>query len=374
MQVSDLIKVLVDRLCSEGDRREFFRMALQKLSQPTEVVSEKDLLRFAKRLFQQQKKTTSFQIEFEKLRLGIQNTHQFTRPTGIRYFLLRLSEKLSEKSDTSRVELEKTLEAAEKILKKADPQLKEFVNYFLEVSEYDLLKDILYVLINVPGSYIKLKYDSSEFGFLKSLNPQNLISSNCRLPHHLQILISYFGRIAFLFSSAKRIEESQNRSLAFQSLCEYVREELKNYQNLILFLHRENEFKRLTFSKLLHYTFETSQRMSFLAEIVENCKNSSGGHLVSICSLYSKTANSIVSEMSEKALKRVWQPLVETMRIWMTLGELRDPEHEFFVLKAAQRPDEENVWRDLFFIDRTQLPTEIPIELAKKILLTGFFF
>ena len=58
----------------------------------------------------------------------------------------------------------------------------------------------------------------------------------------------------------------------------------------------------------------------------------------------------------------------------MTLGELRDPEPEFFVLKAAQRPDEENVWRDLFFIDRTQLPTEIPIELAKKILLTGFFF
>ena len=114
--------------------------------------------------------------------------------------------------------------------------------------------------------------------------------------------------------------------------------------------------------------------MSFLAEIVENCKNSSGGHLVSICSLYSKTANSIVSEMSEKALKRVWQPLVETMRIWMTLGEFRDPEHEFFVLKAAQRPDEENVWRDLFFIDRTQLPTEIPIALAKKILLTGFFF
>ena len=56
MQVSDLIKVLVDRLCSEGDRREFFRMALQKLSQPTEVVSEKDLLRFARRLFQQQKK------------------------------------------------------------------------------------------------------------------------------------------------------------------------------------------------------------------------------------------------------------------------------------------------------------------------------
>ena len=104
--------------------------------------------------------------------------------------------------------MEKTLEAAEKILKNADPQLKEFVNYFLEVSEYDLLKDILYVLINVPGSYIKLKYDSSEFGFLKSLNPQNLISSNCRLPHHLQILISYFGRIAFIFSSAKRIEES----------------------------------------------------------------------------------------------------------------------------------------------------------------------
>ena len=40
--------------------------------------------------------------------------------------------------------------------------------------------------------------------------------------------------------------------------------------------------------------------------------------------------------MSEKALKRVWQPLVETMRIWMTLGELRDPEHKFFVFKAAQ--------------------------------------
>merc|ERR1719159_2052002 len=58
------------------------------------------------------------------------------------------------------------------------------------------------------------------------------------------------------------------------------------------------------------------------------------------------------------------------VRAWMTEGELRDPFGEFFVCADASVPIEE-LWTRTYSLEVEMVPCFMPMELARKVLLTG---
>jgi len=251
-----------------------------------------------------------------------------------------------------------------------------------DMSELQLLRDLLHALQGVESSCF---YYDKEDGFFH-INPEFvLIRPAWSLTQRILELGNLHARISEATNRALWLEGGHGggQSLVHQALCEALREQLQEYYRVLALLMAEtkagespsvNEEEKqtpLTLRRLWGWLRVPLERLRWLASLCEACAPLRGGALSSMVYGFSQRGDGPAArEACSTILRRVAGPLMSMIRTWMTEGEIQDPYEEFFVCANSSVPLE-SLWTDMYSLDIEMVPCFIPLDLARKILLTG---
>ncbi|GFO47439.1 gamma-tubulin complex component [Plakobranchus ocellatus] len=247
-------------------------------------------------------------------------------------------------------------------------------NTSLEISEQNLIKDMVYVLQGIDGQWVK--YDSTkhmykvdlEVGISKAFRRQILHSSKCG---------SFYNKI-------KAYMDNHSTDKAFglvgQSFCAALHQELTEYLRLIAVieaqLHQdmdpglEETSSALTMGRLQVWLFDPLVHLKWLAALVDTSKGKKGGALTSHIFSYTQHGSPPLNSLFTHLLTVVSQPIYATLLRWMYDGELEDTYHEFFVASDPTVRNEQ-LWHDKYSLRKSMIPSFISMAQASRILLTG---
>nr|CAG8605196.1 12253_t:CDS:10 [Entrophospora candida] len=198
-----------------------------------------------------------------------------------------------------------------------------------EISEAQLLRDIVFVLQGIEGQHIKFEKGSSSY----IIDPKMTITYSTRDLLHRLIELGWLYR-------------------------------------------RVNEYVKINFNDpsigLVGQAFSSAlqrELTELMSVLVECCKQQRGGALVSTIYKYTYNGDPFIQNFINNILEEVSKPFFEMLQRWIYEGELEDPFEEFFV--ACDPNVEEDLWQSKYKIRKDMQPTFISSLLAKKIFSIG---
>ena len=87
----------------------------------------------------------------------------------------------------------------------------------------------------------------------------------------------------------------------------------------------------LTLKRLLVWTLDPRQRMTWLALLADHVKGLKGGALLSAAGHFARHGDPALATTLAGVLAAAAQPWHAVLHAWVTAGELNDPYGEFFV-------------------------------------------
>ncbi|KAK0530703.1 Microtubule-nucleating Tub4p (gamma-tubulin) complex component [Tilletia horrida] len=204
--------------------------------------------------------------------------------------------------------------------------------------------------------------------------------------------------IAGAWGLPKPASSSQSVGLIKQSLCHFIQNELTEYYRLIAVLEAQLQIESddsaeeragLTLKRISAWTDEFLLRMRMISAVIESCKESHGGALVSVIHTYTFNGDPFIRKFTARLLEEVSKPFLHTLSRWIHEGELHDPFQEFFVqLNADQmghggtaydgsgkeaQPDVDAalLWQNKFSFREEMLPSFLGESFGRKIFSTG---
>ncbi|XP_065887804.1 gamma-tubulin complex component 3 homolog isoform X2 [Dysidea avara] len=240
-----------------------------------------------------------------------------------------------------------------------------------DVSEADLVRDLLYVFQGIDGHIIR--YDASSDHYL--------IDKKVSVSASIKELCHKLAELGWLFHKVKQYVEARSRDKAFglvgQGFCAALSKEVAEYYRLIAVLEGQPVHSdvsprsgALTLRRLVVWTYDPLDRLKLLATLISNCEGLKGGALVSTLYTFTQHGDPQVRRLVKQLLNQAYQPLNAMLNSWIFDGELHDHYHEFFVAGDPRVP-RERLWQEEYSLHREMLPSFIPYRLAQKILLIG---
>lgn len=188
-----------------------------------------------------------------------------------------------------------------------------------------------------------------------------------------------------------------------QAFCSALNRELTEYYRLIAVLEAQtpapdrrsyDPSADLTLKRLLVWTQEPLERMKTMNTLIQSCQcerlpssllsrsypawfakihvflagsppDERGGALLSRLYQYADHGDPAMQKFIQKILAEVSRPFQDMLRKWIFEGELEDPCQEFFV--ATGDPENEDMWKTTFVIDKFMKPDFLSQELAEKV-------
>ncbi|XP_014455901.1 gamma-tubulin complex component 3 isoform X2 [Alligator mississippiensis] len=203
----------------------------------------------------------------------------------------------------------------------------------VEITEANLVRDILYVFQGIDGKNIKM------------CNSENCYKvdgkSFCAALH--QELKEYYRLLSVLHSQLQ-LEDDQGVNLGLES--------------------------SLTLRRLLVWTYDPKIRLKTLAALVDHCQGRKGGELASAVHAYTKTGDPYMRSLVQHILGLVSHPVLNFLYRWIYDGELEDTYHEFFVA-SDPTVKTDRLWHDKYTLRKSMIPSFITMEQSKKVLLIG---
>ena len=258
-------------------------------------------------------------------------------------------------------------------------------NYNIELA---LVQQLLYTFQGIDSHLIK--YDSIKDRFI--------ISENTDIPTVMQKLTHKLSETGWLYkkvsSFVTRINSDESNGLVMQNFASAVHNNLIEYFRMIAILQtylgahintnisdidsESNEGSigelPLTLRQLNVWVDEPSRKLQLLAELIDSIHMLQGGAALSVIHIYSWHGDKFVQSFLESILLSASALLFESIKLWVTQGELNDPYGEFFV---AEKPiigssiDPEHLWFEQYTLRNSMIPIFINKNLARKILLVG---
>ncbi|KAG1151790.1 hypothetical protein G6F37_003138 [Rhizopus arrhizus] len=245
-----------------------------------------------------------------------------------------------------------------------------------QMSESDILRDLVFVFQGINGQYIKADPSTDEYfidkQFLHLSNPTE------QLVYRLTETGWLYGRVR------KFVEENIDSSsigLVGQSLCAAIQDELTAYYKLIAIIEAQVEKQlvqrnpvmneqSLTLKRLLVWMEDANSKMKLISILVDACQGQKGGGLVSALHNYTKHGDPFIKGFITNMLQVVSKPFYDMLQRWVYEGELDDPYEEFFVA-CDFAVSEEVLWQHKYSIRENMLPSFLSKELAQKIFSIG---
>ncbi|XP_029648299.1 gamma-tubulin complex component 3 homolog [Octopus sinensis] len=242
-----------------------------------------------------------------------------------------------------------------------------------EISESELLKDLVYVFQGIEGKWIKFDPSSSAY----RINPD--IGIGRAVCHR----VSKLAECGWLHNKIKEYVECHSQlkavGLVEQSFCAALHQELTEYYRLMAVLesqlHQEKqgivgEYGHLSLCRMVVWTTDPLIRLKALAALVDVCKNKRGGALASTIYSCMQHGEPYIKQMLQHLLNMVVHPIYVTLLRWIYDGDLEnDPLGEFFV--ACNPKIGVDVWRSKYMLRTAMIPSFISTEQAEKILNAG---
>ncbi|XP_019385195.1 PREDICTED: gamma-tubulin complex component 3 isoform X2 [Crocodylus porosus] len=203
----------------------------------------------------------------------------------------------------------------------------------VEITEANLVRDILYVFQGIDGKNIKMCNSENSYKVEGK--------SFCAALH--QELKEYYRLLSVLHSQLQ-LEDDQGVNLGLES--------------------------SLTLRRLLVWTYDPKIRLKTLAALVDHCQGRKGGELASAVHAYTKTGDPYMRSLVQHILGLVSHPVLNFLYRWIYDGELEDTYHEFFVA-SDPTVKTDRLWHDKYTLRKSMIPSFITMEQSKKVLLIG---
>jgi gamma-tubulin complex component 3 len=264
-------------------------------------------------------------------------------------------------------------------MQKAIQKVTNKGNANLDISESDLIRDILFAFQGIDGTYIN--YSKHEDSFV--------LKSTVALSDPVKKMVYQLCEMGWLFRKVVdfiQINNDATNGLIFQSFCFALKEELNEYYRLIAILDnlRESEDdqgkssfviedsapKSLNMRKLYLWSLEPFERLKWLAILSDACKNTKGGTLISVIYGYAKQGSPTIQILVNRILKQVLSPLSNFSRLWVYQGEIEDQYEEFFISMNPMSTNDA-LWTTRYKLNTVMIPCFIDQQIAESILLTG---
>jgi len=253
-------------------------------------------------------------------------------------------------------------------------------NSMMDVSENDLLRDVLFAFQRIDGTYV----------YYSPKDDKYLIKPIIALSEPVKKMVLDLCEMGWLYKNVSTFIEQNNaasKGLVFQALCGAIKDELEEYYRLIATLEglRDTDDeqsrssylvedkpaeKSLSLRKLYLWSLEPFERLKWMCILCDSCKESMGGVIISNVYSYAKQGSPSIQVLINKILRKILAPFSDFLRNWIYKGELVDQYNEFFI-KMDQYVKDEKLWFDKYKLNKDQIPRFLDLQLAERILVTG---
>ena len=202
----------------------------------------------------------------------------------------------------------------------------------LNITEKDIINDLLFVFEGINGKYIA--YDAAEDAFiLNKLIPWS---------EEIYDIINSLSQLGWLYKKIKLYldfyKNSNIKSQFIQSFIYAVQNELDEYYKLISFFRKmnmnhksgnETGKKSLNLKNLILWTMDFKEKLKWILFCCESVHPLKGVSVLS--QIYSFVNYGGSNEYLNNVLNEVSKPFINFIINWIKYGELQDPYKEFFV-------------------------------------------
>eukprot|EP01147_Barroeca_monosierra_P010880 gene10880-2955_t len=268
-----------------------------------------------------------------------------------------------------------------------------------QLSEYQLVKDMLLVSQGLNGSY--LKYNGHEQTFV--------VGPDYKVSQSQAHLVRELANSGLFFEQLKTFVDERSRDASYgligKAFCSVLREELTEYYRFITLLEAQLHMRTcmcesvllfiqlffwvekiqpqpdrsasMTLRRLLVWMQTPLQRLKALTEILYICAGVRGGQLLSEVFRFTLSGNTRMQKLAREIMDRLMSPFLEMLNAWVYRGVLIDSTGEFFIssdphiVADSQYQDAYAYWSRKYGISKDMLPIFIGDDLASKVLLCG---
>ena len=254
----------------------------------------------------------------------------------------------------------------------------------LNITEKDLVTDLLYVLVGIDGQYIK--YNSNYDSYI--------LIDNIPWEENIYDIVNSISEVGWLFYKIKKYisfyNTSHNNSLYIQSLLFSIRKELEEYYKLISLLKKMNtndlsndinhlplnnslieikkHIKQLNLKNILMSILPYKEKLKWILTCCESVHSLHGSAILS--QIYSYVIYLGNEKFLNNILNEVIKPFIEFILNWIKYGTIKDPHDEFFV-KINEDINDENIWKNKYKLVYGNIPNFIKSDFVLKIFEVG---
>lgn len=236
-------------------------------------------------------------------------------------------------------------------------------NEAINLTENDILRDVLYVFHAIDGHYISFNDQENSYQ----------IKAGVPLSEPLRSLINSLCEIGFLYRQLNAFLNKPQPGLIRQAFAISIKEELNEYFKLLallenLRLESEENQTSLSLRKLALWSIEPLERLKWLNIISDGVNELIGGDVLSSLHSYKNQGSPVTLQLLNRILGNVYQPFLKYVHQWVYQGVINDPIGEFFV---SELENETNLWANKYKINQSKIPSFLGKDLAEKIYLSG---
>ena len=254
----------------------------------------------------------------------------------------------------------------------------------LNITEKDLVTDLLYVLVGIDGQYIK--YNSNYDSYI--------LIDNIPWEENIYDIVNSISEVGWLFYKIKKYisfyNTSHNNSLYIQSLLFSIQKELEEYYKLISLLKKMNtndlsndinhlplnnslieikkHIKQLNLKNILMSILPYKEKLKWILTCCESVHSLHGSAILS--QIYSYVIYLGNEKFLNNILNEIIKPFIEFILNWIKYGTIKDPHDEFFV-KINEDINDENIWKNKYKLVYGNIPNFIKSDFVLKIFEVG---
>ncbi|RNA07269.1 gamma-tubulin complex component 3 -like protein [Brachionus plicatilis] len=238
------------------------------------------------------------------------------------------------------------------------------------LNETYILRELIYAMQGVDGKL-----------FQKDPKDMQSMVLKVDMERTVRMMVLRYLESGWFYTRLRRFLSTYNNNpsagLVLQAFCAYISAELKEYHRLLAVLESQlgdkdegTECSNITLRRLLVWLEQPLERLKFLNIICDAVRDKKGGILLSILFTYSKYGDPNKAALVKSGLAKCAIPIRDMIIEWICDGQIRDIHEEFFVGFNNSIPNE-RLWHDKYNLRKSQIPSFINEDQAKKILIIG---
>ncbi|EER06589.1 gamma-tubulin complex component, putative [Perkinsus marinus ATCC 50983] len=260
-------------------------------------------------------------------------------------------------------------------------------------TESELVRDLVFVLQGVDGSIFRFNPRTERYIFSGSSNGRDIElsarhGSACQDVCHVGgVYRRLLERCNRLLDDDESICTHAHSSPTAAAFATQIRERLMEYYRLTVTLESRVSGQEWTLQHLQAWVYQPGRQLAALERLTQVClsENNGGAMISDIITLRdSRPANGVCARrctslrsVLDDIVSQTLQPLVATIRLWLTEGRIMKGNEEDFFIQGARQASNNNknnssdIWTSAFTIDFDKVPALISEEVALKIFVTG---